>query len=86
MKTNFFESLSGNKSSSRLIAFSVIMASLFFTAFVLIKGLSKDNADVLLVTTAAGTFFIQMAGTAMFFMFQQKKNEIKQEGNTDETN
>lgn len=86
MKTNFFESISGNKSSSRLIAFIVIMCSLIFTAFVLVKGLSKSDADVLLVTTAAGTFFIQMAGTAMFFMFQQKKNEIKQEGISDATN
>lgn len=81
MKTGFFQSISGNNSSSRLIAFIVVMASLFFTGFVLISGLSKPNADALIVTTAAGTLFIQVAGSAMAFMFVQKKQEVKQEKN-----
>ena len=85
MKTNFFESISGNKSSSRLIAFIVIMCSLFFTGFVLYSGLKKPESDIMIVTTAAGTLFIQIAGVAMAFLFVQKKQEIKQEVPNDST-
>ena len=84
MKTGFFQSISGNNSSSRLIAFIVVMASLFFTGFVLINGLTKENADTIIVTTAAGTLFLQVAGSAMAFMFVQKKQEIKQEKNSEQ--
>lgn len=79
MNNGFFQSISGNNSSSRLIAFIVVMASLFFTGFVLFTGLSMPDADPIIVTTAAGTLFIQVAGSAMAFMFIQKKQEIKQE-------
>jgi len=79
MKTGFFQSISGNNSSSRLIAFIVVMISLAFTGFVLWSGLSKDNADILVTTTAAGTLFLQVAGSAMAFVFIQKKTEVKQE-------
>lgn len=81
MKNGFFQSISGNNSSSRLIAFIVVMASLLFTGFILVNGLTKEDADTLIVTTAAGTLFLQVAGSAMAFMFVQKKNEIKQEQN-----
>jgi len=81
MKNGFFQSISGNNSSSRLIAFIVVMASLLFTGFILVNGLSKESADPLVVTTAAGTLFLQVAGSAMAFMFVQKKQEVKQEKN-----
>ena len=79
MNSGFFQSISGNNSSSRLIAFIVVIISLVFTGFVLFSGLSKPDADVIIVTTAAGTLFIQIAGVAMAFLFMQKKQEIKQE-------
>lgn len=81
MKTGFFQSISGNNSSSRLIAFIVVMASLLFTGFVLYSGLKKPDSDIIVITTAAGTLFIQIAGVAMGFLFMQKKNEVKQESN-----
>lgn len=83
MNSGFFQSISGNNSSSRLIAFIVVIISLIFTGFVLVSGLSKPNADVIIVTTAAGTLFIQIAGVAMAFLFMQKKQEIKQEIKTE---
>jgi len=85
MKTGFFQSISGNNSSSRLIAFIVVMISLAFTGFVLWSGLSKDNPDILVTTTAAGTLFLQVAGSAMAFVFIQKKTEVKQEAKNENT-
>ena len=77
MKTGFFESISGNKSSSRLIAFIVIMVALIFAQEVIYFG--KDK--VIEAATAAGTVFLTVAGSAMGFMFLQKRTEVKQESN-----
>jgi hypothetical protein len=75
MKTSFFQSISGNQSSSRLIGFIVIMVALVFAQEVLFFG----RNDIMTAATAAGTIFITIAGPAMAFLFAQKKNEIKQE-------
>jgi len=75
MKTGFFQSISGNNSSSRLIAFIVIMYSLSESSFVLYLGIS----EILLAAGASGTMFISKAGTAMYFIFKQKQSEVKQE-------
>ena len=77
MRTGFFESISGNKSSSRLIAFIVIMVALIFAQEVIYFG--KDK--VVESAAAAGTIFLTIAGSAMTFMFMQKKTEVKQESN-----
>ena len=77
MKTGFFESISGNKSSSRLIAFIVIMVALIFAQEVIYFG----KSGVIEAAAAAGTIFLTIAGPAMAFMFMQKKNEVKQESN-----
>ena len=75
MKTSFFQSISGNQSSSRLIGFIVIMIALVFAQEVLYFG----RNDIMMAATAAGTIFITIAGPALAFLFAQKKNEIKQE-------
>ncbi len=71
---NYFNSISGNRSSSRLIAFIVIMVALLDCNLVLYLG--KDN--VLNSAIAAGTLFITMGGPAMAFLFVQKRNETNQ--------
>ena len=76
MKSNYFQSISGNQSSSRLIGFIVIMYSLLESSMVLYLG--KDQ--IMLASAASATMFITKAGTAMGFLFVQKKQEIKQEG------
>ena len=81
MKTGFFQSISGNNSSSRLIAFIVIMVALIFAQEVIYFG--KDH--IMEAATAAGTIFLTIAGSAMAFMFMQKKTEIKQEKNENPT-
>ncbi len=75
MKTSFFESISGNKSSSRLIGFIIIMFALVENGVVLYLG----RHDVVQAAIAAGTLFLTIAGSAMAFLFAQKGQEIKQE-------
>ena len=81
MKTGFFQSISGNNSSSRLIGFIVILNAMFISDFAVWYGLVKMKGDLVGICLAAGGLFVQMAGAAMFFMFQQKKSEVKQEKN-----
>lgn len=71
MGTNYFEAAPGNKSSSRLIVFIVVIFALLETAAVLWFG--REN--IVQAATAAGVLFITIAGPAMAFMFSQKKNE-----------
>lgn len=73
----FFDSVRGNKSSSRLIGFLVIVMALIFAQEVLWFG--RD--DVVMAAAAAGTIFITIAGPAMVFLFNQKKTEVKGEHN-----
>jgi hypothetical protein len=75
MKNGFFDSVGGNRSSSRLIGFVVVLFALIFAQEVIWLG--KD--DIVQAAVAAGTLFITIAGPAMAFLFFQKKNEGKQE-------
>jgi hypothetical protein len=77
MKTGFFQSISGNNSSSRLIAFIVIIYALVESSAVIYFGRSDIAASAL----ASGSLFFAKAGSAMAFMFLQKKTELKQEKN-----
>lgn len=69
----FFDSIRGNKSSSRLIGFMVVIMALIFAQEVLWFG----RNDVVMAAAAAGTIFITIAGPAMVFLFNQKKIEVK---------
>lgn len=71
----FFNSLGGKKSSSRLLPFIVVMVALIQSTLVLYWG--KD--EILQAAVAAGTLFGLIAGSAMLFMFGQKKTEGEQE-------
>jgi hypothetical protein len=75
MNNGFFESTSGNRSSSRLIGFVIVCFALLENAVVLYIG----RADVVQAAIAAGTLFITIAGPAMAFLFFQKGQEMKQE-------
>lgn len=75
MKSGFLYSISGNKSSSRLIGMIIIIFALFENCIVLYLG----RNDIVQAAIAAGTLFITIAGSAMAFLFFQKGQEIKQE-------
>ena len=77
MKSSYFESISGNKSSSRLIGFIIIIFALIENCVVLYLG----RNDIVQAAIAAGTLFVTIAGSAMAFLFAQKSQEIKQEKN-----
>jgi len=79
MKNGFLKSISGRDSSTRLIGFVVIIGALLMAEQVLYWGRNSEN--MLLVTTAAGTLFITIAGPVLVWMFNQKKTEVKQEIN-----
>lgn len=75
MKNGFFDSVSGNKSSSRLVGFIVILFSLLFVQEILFF----SSKDIIAASIAAGTMFMTIAGPAMLFMFGNKREEIKHE-------
>ena len=77
MKTGFFQSISGNNSSSRLIGFIVVAMALVFAQEVIWFG----KSEIMMAATAAGTIFLTIAAPAMAFLFAQKKQEIKKETN-----
>ena len=79
MKTGFFQSISGNRSSSRLIGFLVISNAMLVSNFIIYYGMVAQQSDLVTTSLAAGGFFIQTAGPAMLFVFNQKKTEINQE-------
>lgn len=85
MNTGFFQSISGNKSSSRLIGFIVVVIALVFAQEIIYAGLHTNPIELMGVAGAAGTLFITIAGPAMGFLFLQKKTEVKQENNSEPT-
>lgn len=80
MKTNFFQSISGNQSSSRLYGGAVILYAMIMSFLLLYWG--KDSGDSIVeLAGASSLFFTTVGGSAMVFLFQQKRTEIKQETN-----
>lgn len=73
-KTGYFEASPGNKSSSRLIAFIVIVWALVLATAVVWFG--RDN--IIVAAAAAGTIVTTIAGPAFIFLFNQKRFETKQ--------
>lgn len=71
----YFEAGNGDKSSSRLTGFIVIVCALIFAQEVIYFG----RKDIVNAAIAAGTIFVTVAGSAMFFLFGQKKTEVQQE-------
>ena len=74
-KNGFFDSVSGNRSSARMMGFMIIIIGLIFAQEVLYFG--RDN--VALAAAAAGTMFITIAGPALIYLYQNKQTEVKHE-------
>ena len=72
MNNGFLYSTHGNKSSSRLLGFIIVIWALVLSTIVIYLG--RD--EVVNAAVAAGTLFVTIAGPAMAFVFWQKKNEI----------
>lgn len=77
VKDGYLRSTAGRKSSSRLIGFIIVVSALVFVQEILWFG--RDN--IIQAAISGGTLFITLAGPAMYFLFEQKKNE-KTEGKT----
>ena len=76
----FFKSISGRDSSTRLIGFAAIVYAMVMGFLILYWGKDKEES-IIMLSTAAGTFFSMIAGPVFIWMFNQKKTEVKQEKN-----
>jgi hypothetical protein len=75
-KIGFLQDANGNFSNSRLIADIVIIAALIFAEQVI---LLRGDTAIIVAAAAAGSIFLTIAGSAMLFLFSQKKEEGKQD-------
>ena len=69
--SGYFESSQGNKSSTRLIGFMVVLAALIFAQEVIIA----SWGNIIVGAASAGTIFLTIAAPVLTYMYQQKKNE-----------
>ena len=75
MAAGYLQDSNGNKSSSRLIGFIVILWALSLATTVVVLGYI-EGSKVMITSAAAGTIFTTIAGPVMYFLFNQKKQEI----------
>ena len=80
-KNGFFDSVSGNLSSTRLIAVIIIGFTLLFIQEILYWG----RTNIVAAAAAAGGLFVAMAGPTMFYLYQNKQTEVKHEEVKQET-
>lgn len=78
MNNGYFYSTHGNKSSSRLIGALIILYAMIMGFLVLYWG-KEAGESILALSTAVGLIFGTIAGSAMVFIFQQKRTEVKQD-------
>ena len=71
IKDGYLRSSAGRKSSSRLIGFIIVVCALIFVQEIL--WFERDN--IIQAAISGGTLFLTLAGPAMYFLFEQKKNE-----------
>jgi hypothetical protein len=75
----FLEESDGVRSNSRMIADIMICCGLIMAMAFIVIGVFKPEVDLMKIATAIGVLFGSVAGTAMTFLFFQKKEEGKQE-------
>jgi hypothetical protein len=78
MGYSFLQDAEGNKSNSRLIADVMIGCGLIMAVLFVLIGVFKPEVDLMKIATAIGVLFGSIAGTALTFLFFQKKEEGKQ--------
>ncbi len=74
----YFQDAQDKPSSSRLTSFIVVISALLMAEQVLIFAYLMDS-DILMAASAAGTTFVTIGGASMYFMYNQKKQESKNE-------
>ncbi len=75
MNNGFFDSTQGNKSSTRMFGGGIILYAMIMGFMVLLLGFFTEESILALAPISAATF-TGIAGPAMIYMFQQKKNEV----------
>lgn len=82
MKTGFFYSIYGRKSSTRLLAFIIVIYALVLAQQVVYFG--REN--VIVAAAAAGTLFLTIAGPTLAWVYAQKKTEVNEGGKNETAN
>jgi hypothetical protein len=77
MTNKFLQGNDGNFSNSRLIADIMIVSALLMVFSFIVIGVFKPSIDLMAIATAIGVLFGSVAGTAMTFLFFQKKTEAE---------
>jgi len=75
MGNSFLQGSDGNFSNSRLIADVMIGSGLLMSCAFITIGILKPEIDLMKIATAIGVLYGSIAGTAMTFLFFQKKTE-----------
>lgn len=74
-----FRGRDGGLSNSRIIADVLILYALLMSTMFIVIGFYRPDVDLMKIATAVGVLFASIAGTAMTFLFFQKKNEVKEQ-------
>jgi hypothetical protein len=77
MKRGLFRGEGGGLSTSRIFAGLMIAFALMDAQAFILIGVYKPDVDLMKIATALGVLVGSLAGTAMTFLFFQKKNEIQ---------
>jgi tetrahydromethanopterin S-methyltransferase subunit G len=86
MDNSFLQDGQGNQSNSRLIADIMIVCGLLMALIFIVIGVFKPEIDLMKIATAIGVLYGSVAGTAMTFLFFQKKTEVQEEKNKPDEN
>ena len=78
MANSFLQDNNGDYSNSRMVADVMIGCGLIMVFLFIGIGVFKPEVDLMKIATAIGVLFGSVAGTAMTFIFFQKKEEGKQ--------
>lgn len=76
MANGFLQGVDGGNSNSRLIADVIIVCALLMCFIFIAIGVFAPTISLMNIATAIGVLFGAVAGTAMTFLFFQKKNEV----------
>jgi Na+/H+ antiporter NhaA len=76
-----FRGRDGGISNSRIIADVMIICGIVMSFTFIVIGVFDKEVDLMKIATAVGVLYGSVAGTAMTFLFFQKKNEVQEQRN-----
>jgi succinate-acetate transporter protein len=81
MNKTMFRGKDGGTSNSRVVADIMIFCGIVMSFIFIAIGFFRPDVDLMKIATAIGVLYGSVAGTAMTFLFFQKKNEVQEQKN-----